>query len=384
MKLLAILRKALREQRRDLLLLSLTLIFGPFCVLLYRTWFPSGSTTYGVLVLDLAGEGQPVAAVQVVDVLQSVRYANGNPMLKVRLEDDRTRAEALLRDRQVAALLILPADLAAALDSDRQAAAQPPGRATLTLVGDLTNPSYAVAAILVAAAMDGYVEAASGEQRSITWAEEPLGASAARSEFENYVPGLLIFATMMLMFPAAMTIVREVETGTLRRLQMAGVTSGEFLGGASLALILFGVLSVILTLLAAWALGFRSQGPIGLAVVVGAITCVSVVGVGLIVAGLSRTAMQAFLIANFPLAMFMFFSGAMFPVPRVPLFAVGGRSIGLYDILPPTHAVVALNKVLTLGSGPADVVFELAALLILSALYFTVGVWLFKRTHLRL
>jgi len=83
------------------------------------------------------------------------------------------------------------------------------------------------------------------------------------------------------------------------------------------------------------------------------------------------------------LALFMFFSGAVFPIPRVTLFTVGGRAIGLYDVLPPTHAVVALNKVLTLGAGLGDVIYELAALLILSAVYFAAGVWLFSRTHLR-
>ncbi len=139
----------------------------------------------------------------------------------------------------------------------------------------------------------------------------------------------------------------------------------------------------MLTIATAWALGFRSQGPMWLAIVVGAVTSVSIVGVGLIIASLSRTVTQAFLIANFPLALFMFFSSAVFPVPRVTLFTVAGRAIGLYDILPPTHAVVALNKVLTLGAGLGDVIYELAALLILSVVYFAAGVWLFSRTHLR-
>ena len=70
-------------------------------------------------------------------------------------------------------------------------------------------------------------------------------------------------------------------------------------------------------------------------------------------------------------------------MPSVALFTIGRHDIGLYDILPPTHAVNALNKVLTLGAGLEDVGFELFALLVLSVLYFTVGVWLFSRTQLR-
>jgi len=109
----------------------------------------------------------------------------------------------------------------------------------------------------------------------------------------------------------------------------------------------------------------------------------AIVGVGLLIACFSRTVSEAFIFANFPLMLLMFFTGALFPIPPVPLFTLGGRTIGLFDVLPPTHAVVALNKVLTLGAGLGDVIYELSALLILSVMYFAVGIWLFKRTHLR-
>jgi ABC-2 type transport system permease protein len=387
MKLLAVFYKTLREQKRDLLLLVLTLIFAPVFVLLYRVWFPSGSTTYGVLILNqdtgvqMAGGATLNAGEQISEALQAVTYPNGGPMLNVRQVTERGAAELLLKDRQAALLLVIPPDLTASIEAARQG--QVVGAGPVTLVGDLTNPYYAVAAVLASSAVDQVIQAATGQERPIPFAEEPLGASAARTEFENYVPGLFVFATMMMMFTVAMTVVREAESGTLRRLQMACVSSFDLLGGISAAMVLIGVAAVLLTFATAWALGFRSQGPMWLALVVGAVTSLSIVGVGLIIASLSRTVTQAFLIANFPLALFMFFSSAVFPLPRVALFTVGSRAIGLYDVLPPTHAVVALNKVLTLGAGLGDVIYELAALLILSAAYFAAGVWLFSRTHLR-
>jgi hypothetical protein len=51
-------------------------------------------------------------------------------------------------------------------------------------------------------------------------------------------------------------------------------------------------------------------------------------------------------------------------------------------VLPPTHAVIALQKIFVLGAGLGDVAFELIALSGLSVVYFTAGVWLFKRMHL--
>ena len=97
----------------------------------------------------------------------------------------------------------------------------------------------------------------------------------------------------------------------------------------------------------------------------------------------SKTVSQAFVIANFPLGFLMFLTGTAFPLPRFTLFTIAGHGFALPDLLPPTHAVVALNKIFTLGAGFTDVTFELAALTLLSVLYFGIGVWLFQRTQMR-
>jgi ABC-2 type transport system permease protein len=73
----------------------------------------------------------------------------------------------------------------------------------------------------------------------------------------------------------------------------------------------------------------------------------------------------------------------MFPVPRLTIFWIGGQSVALFDVLPTTHAVIALQKIFVLGAGLSDVLYESIALIALSGLYFAIGVWLFKRTQLR-
>ena len=79
----------------------------------------------------------------------------------------------------------------------------------------------------------------------------------------------------------------------------------------------------------------------------------------------------------------MFLTGAAFPLPRFNLLTVWGRGFAIADFLPPTHAVVALNKIFTLGAGVGDVLYELSALVVLTILYFGVGVWLFQHTQMR-
>ncbi len=249
--------------------------------------------------------------------------------------------------------------------------------------GDLTNPYYPVATVLATSAVDAYIQQATGRQPLARYVEQPLGASAARSEFEIYVPGLLVMGAILLIFQAAMTITREVEAGTLRRLQITRMNAFELLGGMSATLALVGAASTILTFFVAQALGFRSQGPLWVAVLIGVVTTFSTIGIGLLMACFSKNVAQAFVIANFPLALLMFFSGAIFPIPRMTLFTIAGRGFAPTDLLPPAHAVVALNKIFTLGAGLGDVLYELAALTVLSMLYFAVGVWLFQRMHLR-
>ena len=387
MKFFSVFKKNLREQSRDILVLSLSLSFAPLMVLVYQLFFPGGSTAYKVAVLNrdvpvYMADGTLLAAGKgLLATMEEITYANGDPLIQVSLVENRVQAEAQLRDRETQVLIIIPEDFSASLLGARQGLQAGPSR--VAFVGDLTNPYYAVAAVMANAALERYVRTVITLPQPVQIEEIPLGASAARSEFEAYVPGLLVFSVIMLVFQASMTITREVESGTLRRLQITRMSSFEFLGGASAGLSLTGIASILLTFAVAVAVGFRSQGSLWVAVLVGALTSLSMIGMGLVVAALSRTVTQAFLIANFPLAFCMFFTGAMFPITKVTLFSIRGHSVGLFDILPPTHAVVALNKVLSLGAGLEDVVFELGALLILSLLYFAVGVWLFHRTHMR-
>jgi ABC-2 type transport system permease protein len=253
----------------------------------------------------------------------------------------------------------------------------------ITFGGDLSNPYYMVGVNLALTAVEGYVQAATGQPPLVQYVEQPLGASAARTEFETYVPGTLIFAVIMLIFLASMTVAREIENGTLRRLQLTHMTSLDLLGGVTAALVLVGTAAFTLAFVCALAVGFRSQGPVWAALLVGAVTCLSVIGVGMLVASFTRSVSQAFVVANFPMAMMMFFSGVIYPLPKIVMFTLAGREIGLYDILPATHAVAALNKILTLGADLGQVTYELWGLVLLSGLYLCSGVWVFNRLHLR-
>ncbi len=380
--------KSLKELLREPWLLILTLITAPVFVFIYWAWFGGGSTSYALLVLNrdrgaiLADGSFYAAGGELVTAFSSVTYASGRPILQVKQAEDRAAAEATLANRDAALLVIIPEGFSEALTAPASPTTPAPP-AAIVFVGDLSSAGYSIAAAIAGGVLDEFAWAATGEMRPVTLSEQPLGASGVRTEFETYVPGLLMVAVVMLLFTTAMATAREVESGALRRLRLSPMTSFDLLAGISLSQVLVGLAAVVLTFLTAQAFGFRSQGPLWVAILVGSLSTLSVVGVGLVVAAFSRGATEAFVIGNFPLIFLLFFSGAAFPMPRVPLFAISGHTFGLYDFIPVTHGVVALNKVLALGAGLGDVAYEMAALAILSAFYFAAGVWLFGRRHLR-
>jgi ABC-2 type transport system permease protein len=388
MKLLSVFRKCAREQKRDLWVVGLSLAFAPLFVLIY--WMmtgATGSTAYSVLVINhdqkvsLANGAVFSAGVELEERLRGVTYQNGAPILKIVEATDRPDAETRLRNREATALIIIPTDFSRKLADFRNGNVS--AATNLTFVGDLTNPYYTVAAVMAMTAADSYTQEFTSAPRPVALVEIPLGASSARTEFENYVPGLLVLATVLMIFQAAMTPARDIESGVMRRLRLTGLSAFDYLGGTTLWMALIAVASVLMTFASAVACGFRSQGNLWVAIVVGVLNSLSIIGLGLIVACFSKTVSHAFVIANFPLGFLMFLSGAAFPLPRTNLFTLFGHGFALPDLLPPTHAVVALNKVFTLGASLGDVAFELSALTVLTLLYFGIGVWVFSKTQMK-
>jgi hypothetical protein len=222
MRLWQVFVKNVREQKRDLWLIGLSLAFAPLFVFIYYLMTGgTGSTSYGVLVINqdapltLADGTMFAAGDDVVASLRGIAYQNGSPLLKVTLMDNRLEAEGKLRDRAAAALVIIPADFSAKLAAFR--AGDTSASADLTFIGDLTNPYYTVAAVMAMTAADAYTQGFTDAPRPVELVEIPLGASAARSEFENYVPGLFVLAVVLMVFQAAMTPARDIESGAMRR-----------------------------------------------------------------------------------------------------------------------------------------------------------------------
>jgi ABC-2 type transport system permease protein len=210
-----------------------------------------------------------------------------------------------------------------------------------------------------------------------------LGSGRPVSEFDLFVPALLALAVIMVLFTAAASLVREVDKGTMMRLRLSRLRTPELLAAVSVNHVFLGLAALGLAYLAALSCGYQSDGSLLLFLLIGAAGSLGVVAIAVLVSAFLKSMFELLTVGTFPFFVLMFFSECMFPLPKIRVAQIAGHTLYANDILPTTLCVRAFNKVLNTGAGLAGVAFELVAILVLTAVYFAVGTWLFGRRHAR-
>ncbi len=117
--------------------------------------------------------------------------------------------------------------------------------------------------------------------------------------------------------PAA-SIVREKELGTIEQLLVTPITTLELFLAKTLPAIAMCLLALFPALLIAHAFDVPMRGSVALFVATTAVFLVSAVGLGVLVASITRTLQQALLVAFFGLFPLLFLSGTLVPVESMP------------------------------------------------------------------
>lgn len=382
MKLWAVFVKSMREQLRDWKLLIMAVAIPPFFLCLYWLMSEGGTPAYPVLVMNRDSGGVVDHSQKLLDSMRKMAHANGRPMLRLVEVEDRSAGERDLKDRKAAAMLVFADDFSQVVE--RAADGAPSESAPFTIVGDISNSQYPIASILLLTEADEYLRQATGTKPTVPWKEELVGQKVAdSSDFDAYVPGLLILSIIMVLFTTAIAVVREMEQKTLLRLRISSLRAFDFLAGITLSQTLIGLMTLAVSFATALALGFHSEGPLPAALVVAVLTALSVTAVGLITACFCKTSGSVLTIGTFPFFLLMWFTGAAYPLPPLELFAVGSHHVAANDLLAPTHAVIAMNKIFTHGASLTAVSSELAAIFLLTSIYFAVGVALYNRLAMK-
>jgi ABC-2 type transport system permease protein len=287
-----------------------------------------------------------------------------------------------LKNKKVDAVIVLPGSFSSDINNRRlvDSAIAP----KVEFYGDLTNINYLISAVWANEILNEFTLMETHSKRSIEIKEIALGTSGKINDFDMIVPGIMTISIIMLMFTASIAFVMEVENRTMLRLKLSKLTAFDFIGGISFVQLLVGIVSILLTLLTAISLGFRYEGSLLIMLLIVGLTSLSIIAFSLIIAAATKSANEVLVVGNFPMFLFMFFTGAAFPLKSASLFTIAGYPISIQGFMTPTHAIAALNKTLVMNMELSSIIPEITAIIALTLIYFLIGALFFKYRHLKL
>ncbi len=366
MKTWLVARKTVLEIWREPQLLLLVLLTPLFFIVITYVGYGTAPklATHPVLVISTDPRAEPL-----IEHLRVQRYADGRPMFDLQWATDTLAAEASLKDKTASVLIVF--------------SARATGELSATLRGDATSMRFITAGTLLGNFVYPYLDTAAGMPALLRFVEQPLETAAPANEFDAYTPGMIVFAILLIIPQTAMALARELRWGTLQRLRLTLVKTQDLLMGVSLAELVLAAGQIVLMFAAALALGFHNRGSLLDAVVVGLGLSFSAIGFGLVVACFSDNDSDALNIGSTATMFQVFMSGAFFALPPLTVFTVAGHEIGLFDFLPATHGMLALQQVLIGGAGLGEIQFRLAVMVGLSLVYFIAGVIIFNQMQMQ-
>ena len=387
MKTISVITKSLKEQIRSYWVILLTLSMGPFFIFVYFLIMETSKPHYAVLIVN-NDKG----------VLKNGLHFNHGNNLSAFLNSSKSETIAVpftfneatdritgiesIKNKKADALIVIQDNFSEKIEKRKQhdSLAVP----EIEFIGDLTNTNYLISAVWANEMINEYTLRATLSKSIIQVNETALGTSAVITGFDMIVPGILMVSLVMLMFTASIAFVSEVENKNIIRLKLSKLTAFEFLTGISMVQLMVGIVSVLLTLLTAISLGFHYSGSLTIMIIIAGLTSLSIISFSLIIAAITKSANEVLVVGNFPMFLFMFFTGAAFPLNSDALFTIADYPINIQGLMTPTHAISALNKTLIMNMGITQIVPEITAIIILTILYFIIGGYIFKQRHMKL
>jgi ABC-2 type transport system permease protein len=300
------------------------------------------------------------------------RFWSGPEFVHAATSTGESDAAGLLASGGAAIVLVIPRDFAAELDAGRAPRVQ--------VLLDGTNSNTAAIA-------RGYALKliAEYERSTATRGAEPArgvvmsalrvwyNQSLAFSSF--MVLSMIAVASMLVgvVQPAA-SIVREKELGTIEQLLVTPITTAELFLAKTVPAMVMCLLALFPALLIAHLFGVPMRGGVGLFVTLTGVFLLNAVGLGVLVASVTRTLQQALLLAFFGLFPLLFLSGTMVPAESMPAVLQAATQLS-----PLRHYMDILLGIFLKGVGLPVLWPHVAALLGLGAGLFGAAFVMFKR-----
>lgn len=191
------------------------------------------------------------------------------------------------------------------------------------------------------------------------------------------VPGiaamLLLIVTTIIM---SMGLARERENGTLEQLQVTPLKPGVLMAGKVTPFVLVGLVDVGLALgVGAWVFGVPLRGNLGLVALATLLYLLSTLGVGLLIATMSRTQQQAFVGGFLFLLPAVLLSGVMTPIHAMPDWLAWVTYLN-----PVRYYVEVLRGTLLKSAGLGDLWRQVLLLAVFGAMVMALASRRFRKT----
>ncbi len=355
-------QRNLKETYRDPLALGFLLAFPLLFMVLFGAML-GGDTipNYSIGVID--DDNTPMSQAFIDEALANV------PVLEVSNYDDTATALKDLKFGDLKAYIVIPQGFGEQVSQNWE------GKETNIIL----NMTYDESDIMTSEQIISTVNAVT---RSFAHIEIPITINANPIHIETEVtyidfiaPGIIIFGLLILIPTSARMMVRDKEKGFMSRLLTTPARPVDFISGYSLCLVAIAIVQIIIFIAAAWGFGMDIVGSLWLAFLIFLITGLSSIGIGMVVASLSKSENQAEPLCwlfSMPLAML---SGCWFSTEMLPSYL---RNVAY--AFPYAHAIDASRAILIRGVGLEAISNDLLFLVGWAIAIFAIGVILFRRS----
>jgi ABC-2 type transport system permease protein len=198
---------------------------------------------------------------------------------------------------------------------------------------------------------------------------------AALGNAAEITPGIIVFGLLIMIPTSARIMTRDKEKGYLARLLTTPTHPWEFVTGYAFCLLLIATAQIVFFVLVGWLFGLEIAGSLVLAFLIFLLTALASIGIGMVVASVTRSENQAepltWIIAM-PLAVL---SSVWFPLSVMP-----NAMQFIANLFPFAHAVEASTEVLLNGAGLSVVQNDIIFISGWAAGAILLGIFLFGRT----
>ena len=390
------------------------------------------------------GSGHFNSGENFTQVLRDLKYENSTVSMFTLQNATRDDALKLLKERSIACIVTIPENFSEAMDATVNSTIRNtvtslvgetvvtllqqmggldnattfpsggmnftfPGNATMTALpeaenitamvsieGDMGYMNFGITQSIVRGVLSSYVEVVQSEAKNQVLQAVPLNTSVgedlkyvsvdvesvsgtrAFTTFDYQAPGIIVFGLLMGSIGVAGALARETESQTLSRLKVSLMRPFDLLFGTLLPWALLAVAQLLILFGVALAMGFHWVGGASsllIAVLIGFIAGVACISLGLLVAAFSKSEGHATNLGMLVSVPISFLVGAFFPLPA------GAGAVASF--LPWRQACTALISVLTSGASLQEVMPNIIAMVVETAVIFTIGIVVFAKIRLK-